>query len=193
VDDDQHTGDQIDEPLLAPVSADQDNERATTAQDPGEPPRPGARVSASLLDAVIAFLLVSALQLILFAVVVHPKAGAKLTPSQTRLEFWLYLTSLAAAAVLFATLHRMTGRSVGKRVMRFHLADADGQRPTFARLLLKYAVMFALCLPTIGILIVLIAVVLPVTQAQRRTIFDQVSGLYPVRDVSDGGAAAQPD
>jgi uncharacterized RDD family membrane protein YckC len=149
-------------------------------------PRPGSRLLSSLVDAVVAYVIITTISVVLVQAVLHPKPHAHLTSSQTVTAEFLTAIALVVAASVFVVIHAITGRSLGKLLLRLRLVTADGQRPSVLQLIVKYGVIFALLIVPFGPVIVLVAVAFALSQSRRRNAFDLLAktAVIPVEAVA---------
>jgi uncharacterized RDD family membrane protein YckC len=149
----------------------------TTGSPDGLPlPSGSARVFASTIDVVVAGLLLGLLDSLLFVVFVGPVKDGKLTSHQASVSLLISLVVLLAGAFLWVLLER-TGGSIGKRFAGLRTTTMDGTYPApVSQLAIKYLLMFALLVVGYyGTLIVLVGLVVPFWQKQRRNVFDLVA------------------
>jgi hypothetical protein len=134
-----------------------------------------------MVDVFVCGFLYLAFELVL-AAYVQPQADGKYSNDQLRLlQLWT-IGFVLVVAVLVSLLQSSRRRTLGKRVTGIRLVGPGNAPPTFARLLVKYAVTFGLfaALGLFGLLIAVICLLSAGLQRERRNVFDQLSGLRPV-------------
>jgi uncharacterized RDD family membrane protein YckC len=138
-------------------------------------PSGSARVFASTIDVVVAGLLLGLADSVLFVLFVGPVKDGKLTSHQASVSLLISLLVLLAGAFLWVFLER-TGGSIGKRFAGLRTTTMTGTYPApVSQLALKYLLMFALLVVGYyGTLIVLVGLLVPFWQKQRRNAFDLV-------------------
>jgi uncharacterized RDD family membrane protein YckC len=154
-------------------------------------PRSGARLLSSAVDALVCYIVLTAIFLALITWVIHPVTGTKITAAQSRTESLLYLISVTVTALAFILVQMLTGRSLGKRLLKLKLVDLQGDPPKPWQLVAKYGVIFAvlLVIPRYGPIIGLFGLVYASMQPQRRNAFD----LLAKTAVIPADAVAAPD
>jgi uncharacterized RDD family membrane protein YckC len=137
-------------PYQAP-GEDREVERVAAGQVPLVLATRGSRLGASIIDALLAIIIVGPLQYVTGVYDDFPNA-TKPSPLQTVL--WS-----AGGLVLFVLMHgyflRKNGQTVGKRLLRIRIADVtDGSTPALDRLLLwrVLPVHLVVLLPYVGVL-----------------------------------------
>jgi len=172
-----------DEPADSPDSPGLDEDHpddSGSALPPGSVPTAGNRVLSSSVDAVVAAVILTVVDLTMLAAVVHPKAGHKLTAAQNVTALWLQIASLVIAMLVFVVMER-TGGSSGKRLMKLRTVGAANEYPApWLPLTLKYVTMFFLLLLPFGYFLVLLGLFLPFWRPDRRTAFDLITRLRVV-------------
>jgi uncharacterized RDD family membrane protein YckC len=139
-------------------------------------PRVSVRLLSIFLDLFVSYSCIVVVDILLITLVLHPVKGTTITPEQNRTAFWLYKATVLGVAAAFILLERLSGRSIGKRMMRLRLVQVDGARPTWLRLILKYGVMFGILLVPFGPLVTLVGLAYAAVQPDRRSGFDLLAG-----------------
>ena len=88
-------------------------------------------------------------------------------------EFWLELIIVTLFMLYFAGYHAAHGRTPGKSILKIRVVDANGDKPTLVRALIRVLV---LCLSAYFILPLVFVFFLP----QRRALHDFAAGTYVV-------------
>ena len=166
-------------------------ETATSPSAPaveGPLPTATARITSSVVDALVTVVLYYLVGGIIAGLAFHPSAAKPLTVSQAQV---VVLATLAIIAVVFVLVHRLLGYSLGNRVTSTTLIGPDGDRPGWGRLLAKYLVMFGLLVIGFPFTapVVLLCLFAAAWQRQRRNVFDQLTGIH-VRSTSPQAQAA---
>jgi hypothetical protein len=168
-----------------------DDDEARWAEDPadtrhgadetGAVPAASSRILSSLVDVFVCGFLYLVFSFVL-AAGIKPQADGLYTSEQLRtLQLWT-IGFVLVLAVLFSVAQSRGMRTLGKRVTGLRLVGPADVPATLGRLLVKYALTFAIfaALGLLGLLVVLVCLLSAGLQRQRRNVFDQVSGLRAV-------------
>lgn len=139
-------------------------------------PTVGARLSSSLVDMVVMFLMVGIPSLLLPLLILHPVKGQKITAEQNRTITLIYLVVVIVVLAGYLALERLKGASMGRRLLGLRLITKEGARPSWGRLLLKYAAVLAVAVYPLFFLLVLLALLYASVQPERRNGLDLLAG-----------------
>jgi uncharacterized RDD family membrane protein YckC len=146
-------------------------------------PTAGARLLSSLIDIFFIAICFVVPATIIPVLVLHPVKGQKFTPAQNRT---IELITLAVALVVWVgcvALERLGRGLPGRRLLRLRLVTLSGERPTWGRLMIRYAPLLLVALLLIATPVVFLAVMYGGAQAQRRDGLDLLAGTRVVVDV----------
>ena len=164
-----------DEPTYPTSDHDDDAPSVAAGPDPSVPPV-GMRLISTLVDAVVAAILVIVVGFLLLGLLLHPVKGQLLTQSQ---DLTVALMSSAVGAGVFVLLEH-SGGTPGRRLMRLRLVALDRTLPGWGPLVLRYTTIFVPLISTLGVLLVVVCVLVAAGQSQRRNAFDLLTRLRVV-------------
>ena len=164
--DDEHEDDSPQAPGF-----DEELDGLTTGGADPTTPTVGTRLASSLIDAIVAFVLLYIVGFVLVVALVHPAKGQKLTQSQT---LTIALATSIVAALLFAVMEH-SGGTLGRRLMHVRLVNLDRTLPGWSGLIVRYLAVFIPLISIIGALLVVGAIMVAIGQGQRRDGFDLLS------------------